>query len=62
MGPVANAQTIRTWLRKAKVDLHYLSVHLEEHGKKATAARLAGNTKTAKYEEEMVEMYYQRIK
>jgi len=58
----ANAQTIRTWLRKAKMDLHYLSVHLEEHGNKATAARVAGNTKAAKYEEEIVEMYYRRIK
>jgi hypothetical protein len=52
---------IQTWLKGAKEDLYYLSVHVEEHAQKALAARLGNRAETATYEEGIVEVYYRRI-
>ncbi len=51
---------VKTWLKKAKVDLHYLSVRLEAHAKKGLAAKVAGHGKVAEHEQEVVEIYYRR--
>jgi hypothetical protein len=58
----ANEEAIGNWLKRAKVDLHYLSVHLEKHGSRALNAKLEGRADEAKYEESIVEMYHRRIK
>jgi hypothetical protein len=54
-------ESIQTWLKGAKQDLHFLSVHLEEHAQKATKATLAGHVKEAEYESSVVQMYHRRI-
>jgi len=54
-------EAVKTWLKKATVDLRYLANHLEEHASKATTAKLSGQTKLASFEQDIVEMYYRRI-
>lgn len=54
-------ESIQTWLKGAKQDLHLLSVHLEGHAQRATKAKLAGNAKEAGYESSVVQMYHRRI-
>jgi hypothetical protein len=54
-------EAVKTWLKKAKVDLHYLADHLENHASKALAAKLAKQTKVSEQEGKIVEMYYRRI-
>jgi hypothetical protein len=57
----SDEEAVKTWLKKAKVDLHYLAVHLEEHASKAITAKLSAQTKVAAFEQDIVEMYYRRI-
>jgi hypothetical protein len=61
METAKTVESIQTWLKGAKQDLHFLMVHLEEHGQKATKTKVAGNPTEAEYESSVVEMYYRRI-
>jgi len=55
-------ESIQNWLKRAKQDLYFLNVHLEEHAQQATKAKLPGNHKDAEYWGSVVERSYKRIK
>lgn len=62
MGQPKTEESIQNWLKRAKQDLHFLSVHLEEHAQGALKAKLAGNQKDADYWASILERSYKRIK